>query len=352
MPFYILVAALLVALLVVGGILGARLLSQSASQPRNVVVGHIFFQDDALGHDDILHLDMQHISAPPQGKMYVAWLQDSAQHSLVLGPLTEQNGSFSLLYPGNAQHTNLLSIIQHITVTLENSGSNPAAPKGAVVYQASIDTASFQYIKNILYETPGLPPQQSVIIDMFETIKSMNDKAGSIVDSIQGTHDYALATRQAIRIIEMIDGTAYARSSADLPTNDPTYVNAPIGLLSSPTQTGYIDILSTQLDKLSARAGNNPALLQHLRNVKNAITDLQDWLQKMRTYDVQLLKAADLNTPAVIGVALQLKQAAADSYTGRTLPPNEGPQPSLGSAGAYQAYIEAQYMATLDVRQV
>jgi hypothetical protein len=187
---------------------------------------------------------------------------------------------------------------------------------------------------------------------MFETIKSMNDKAGSIVDSIQGTHDYALATRQAIRIIEMIDGTAYARSSADLPTNDPTYVNTPIGLLSSPTQAGYIDRLSTQLDKLSARAGTNPALLQHLRNVKNAITDLQDWLQKMRTYDVQLVKAADLNTPAVIGVALQLKQAAADSYTGRTLPPNEGPQPSLGSAGAYQAYIEAQYMATLDVRQV
>jgi hypothetical protein len=150
----------------------------------------------------------------------------------------------------------------------------------------------------------------------------------------------------------MIDGTAYARSSGDLPANDPTYINAQIGLLSSPTQIGYIDLLAKQLDQLSTTASNNAALLQHVRNVKNAVADLQDWVQKIRTYDVQVLKAADLSNPAVIGVALQLKQAAADSYTGRTIPPNEGPQPILGSAGAYQAYTEAQYMATLEVRQV
>jgi len=68
-----------------------------------------------------------------------------------------------------------------------------------------------------------------VLVDLFETIKSMNDKAGSIVDSLQGTHDDALVIRQATRIIELIDGTQYARSSGDLPANDPAYINAQIG---------------------------------------------------------------------------------------------------------------------------
>jgi eukaryotic-like serine/threonine-protein kinase len=351
MPFYILVAVLMVLLLALVGVIGTWLLSQSDGQVAHPIVGHIFFQDDALGHDDTLRLDMPQISPPPQGKTYITWIRDSSHHVLSLGPLTIRNGSASLLYSGDGAHTNLLSVVQSITVTLEDNVSQLTTPRGVIVYQASVDTASFQYIKNILYETPTLPAQQSVIVDLFETIKSMNDKAGSIVDSLQGTHDDALVIRQATRIIEMIDGTPYARSSGDLPTDDPTYINAQIGLLSSPTQVGYIDLLATQLDHLSATAGNNPSLLQHVGNVKNAVVDLQDWLQKIRTYDVQLLKAADLNDPAVIGVALQLKQAAADSYTGRTIPPNEGPRPIIGSAGAYQAYTEAQYMATLELRK-
>jgi hypothetical protein len=64
------------------------------------------------------------------------------------------------------------------------------------------------------------------------------------------------------------------------------------------------------------------------------------------------LKAANLKDPGIIGVALQLKNTAADSYVGRTIPPNPAPLPTLGSAGAAQAYTEAQYLAMLDVKPV
>jgi hypothetical protein len=115
---------------------------------------------------------------------------------------------------------------------------------------------------------------------------------------------------------------------------------------------GYIDALSKQVGGLEHAVGNNSTQLTHIQHVKNAIRDLQDWLQKIRTYDVQLLKATRLSDPTSLGVALQLKQTAADAYTGRTIPPNGGPLPILGSAGAYQAYIECQYLATLDMKQV
>ncbi len=349
-PMYAVLAVFAVLLIIAISMIGSLLLN-SRVQP-GTIVGHVFFQDDALGRADVLHIDMQNISAPPQGKIYQAWLQDINHHTLPLGPLTLNNDTATLLYPGDAQHTNLLSIAQGVLVTLEDTGGKPHTPTGDGVYKASFDTPSFQYIKNILYKTPDFPDNNGVIVGLFETIKSINDKAGSITDSIQGTHDYHLARRQAIRIIELVDGTQYSMASGDLPKNTPSNVHAKVGLISSPTQPGYIDTLATQLDKLQQSAGNNTTLLQHIQNVRNAVADLRQWVQQIRTYDVQVLKARSLTEPALANVALQLKQVVSDSYTGRTIPPDEGPKSILGSAGAYQAYVECQYLMTLDMKKV
>jgi hypothetical protein len=346
-------------LLLVVALLGAGLLLRSAGQSTtlpssNSVVGHVFFQDDALGHNDQLRIDMQNIPTPPQGKRYYAWLLDTAGQSKPLGPLTVHNGSMTLLYTGDSNHTNLLSTVRSVFVTLENEGqSTPSASTTkATVYQAGFAAASFPYIQHILYRQPNFPTNSGLIIGLFETIKGINDKAGSIVDSLQGTHDYVLAQRQATRIIELIDGSNYATSSGDLPADLPSMLSAPVGLISSSTQPGYIDTLAEQVDKVRETAGDNTALRQHAQNASNAVTDLRNWIQKMRTYDIQILKATDLSNPAVISTALQLKQLAQDAYTGRTIPPNQGPLPILGSAGAYQGYVECQYMATLDIKKI
>ncbi len=191
---------------------------------------------------------------------------------------------------------------------------------------------------------------------MLDVIRSINDKAASINDSLN--HDNGLVIRQASRIIDMLDSSAYAAQSGDRPVTVPSELNAQIGLLSSPTQPGYLDILDQQLQHLqqvcenAQNAENTSQLLQHIQNVENAVTDLRNWLQNLRTYDVQLLKATNLSSPAILSTVLQLKQAAADSYTGRTIPPNTAPQPTLGSAGASQAYTEAQYLATLAIQPV
>ena len=173
-----------------------------------------------------------------------------------------------------------------------------------------------------------------------------------MVDSIQVQQGYPLAQRQATRIIELIDGSQFARSSGDLPASLPDMLSLPVGLLSSPTQAGYIDTLAVQVNKILMSAGDTSALHQHAQNVSNALVDLKGWLQQMRSYDVQILKATNLGDPAVLNAALLLKQSAGDAYTGRTIPPNEGPTSALNSAGANQAYIECQYLAALDIERV
>ncbi len=349
MPMYAVLAIFAIILLIATGIIGSVLLNSKGAASATVV-GHVFFQDDALGHADVLRLNIGNIAAPPQDKEYQAWLQDIHHHTLPLGTLTLNNESATLLYPGNAQHTNLLSLTQGVIVTVENAGQKPSVPTGEVVYKAAPDVASFSYVRNILYQTPNFPSDSSVMVGMFETIKSINDKAGSLVDSVQGTHDYGLAKRQATRILELIDGSDYAKASGDLPKNMPSKVYARVGLLSSPTQPGYIDTLATQVDKLQQTAGDNATLQQHIQNMKSAITDLRDWIQKLRSYDIPLVQATDIANPALVGNALQVRQLAADSYTGRTVPPNDGPRPILSSAGAYQGYVECQYLATLDIK--
>ncbi len=350
MPMYAIFAAAALVLLVIVAVIGGVILNSKGAG--DVVVGHVLFQDDALGHDDTLRLDLQNIDAPPQGKTYQAWLQDIHHHTLSLGAVAINNNTAALLYNGNIQHSNLVALTQGIIITTENDGNAPATPQGDVVYKATFDSPSAQYIKNILYQTPGMPTNNSAIVEMFNTIKSINDKAGSLVDSINGTHDYALAKRQAIRILELVDGTSYAKASGDLPKNIPSQVQAQLGILSSPAQAGYLDILATQLDKVQANAGNNTAIQQHVQNVKNAVADLRAWMQQLRNYDVPLVQAKNIADTTLANNALQVQQLASDSYTGRTLPPNDGPRPIPGSAGGYIAYLECQYLATLDVKKI
>src|SRR6266487_1631051 len=353
-PIYIAFAALALLLVVIGSAIGADVLlqkNQQAAQTRSKVMsGYAFFQDDTSGHNDQIHIEMQNVPAPASGQSYFAWLQNTNNRVVPLGQLPWQNSSISYTYPGDKQHSNLLATAQSFSITSETG--NTQTPGGKKIFQASFDHATLPYIKNILNVTPGLPGNQSVVAGLLETIKSMNDKADSIYDSLQVRPDYPLVRRQATRIIEIIDSTQYAVNNGDLPRVYQPLQNAQVGILSSPAQRGYLDTLATQLDKLKQVAGGNTALLQRIQNVKNAIANLQTWVQKIRAFDVQILKAANLNDPAIIGVALQLKNTAADSYVGHTIAPNPAPLPTPGSAGAAQAYTEAQYMAMLDIKAV
>jgi len=349
-PWYIFALVALLVLVVGGGLLGAFLFNKGKVAPTATGGSNnrVFFQDGTW-HNDQLRINMQNVPPPPDGQTYFAWLQDTAQHSRPLGALPVSNGSILFLYPGDGK-TNLLSVMQGVLITTEDVGMAPQAPSDHKVYQASFDPQLLEGLKSLLYATPGLPDQQSVVAAILDTLHSIDDKAGSVVDSLNT--DNALAIRQATRILELLDNTQQAQSSGDLPAKYPPQLNITIGLRSSPSQAGYLDILDTQLKQLEPLVANDSNAQQHLSNVESALGDLRDWLQKTHDYDVQLLKAANLQDPATSSIALQLKQIVADSFTGRTIPPNASPLPVTGSAGAQQAYTEAQYIAALTLQPV
>lgn len=314
--------------------------------------GYAFFQDNALGHNDQLDIELQGIKPAPKGKTYFAWLQQNTNQFTPLGFIQIQNNKGTLLYQGTNQHTNLLTTTHGIFITTENTGTTPTTPSSQKVYQATINTTILPYIQNILVSSPGLAKNETALTDTLETIESINDKTFSIQQTLQSTPNNAFVERQATRVIELIDGTAYATRSGDRPANRPSQLQVTRGLLSSPGQTGYVDLLSNQVAALQQHAGNNTQLTQHIQNVEYAITDLRTWITQMRTYDIQILKAPSLKSASVLNAAIQLKSAADWAYTGYTISPNNSPQPTAGSAGALQAYTEAQDLAALPLKAI
>jgi serine/threonine protein kinase len=317
--------------------------------------GYVFFQDDALGRSDVLRIEMNNLSAPPSGQAYFAWMQLAGSKVQLLGKLSVSGGKGLLVYPGDAQHSNLLAVVQGFFITLEpDQGGSPQTPQGRRVFQGAVNGAALPYLQHLLYLGPGLPVKLGIATELFESIKSINEKAGSIVDDLQGPHDYGLAWRQANRIITMIDGSDYAHSSGDLPADQPTLLQIPIGLVSSPSTPGYLDLMTTEVNHLQGVLGQNAMMQLHLQHINNALSDLRQWVASMRTYSSQLAKTPlqQMGTAEALQTALLLKQVAAYAYAGRVIPPNEGPTLDLGSAGMYQAYIECQYLASVPLQKL
>src|SRR5207253_8317400 len=116
-PLATMIVCLFLLLVVVGALAISQLVRpapQQANLPPSAVVGHVFFQDDALGHNDLLRLELHNVSTPSQGQRYYAWYQNAAGQAFPLGPLTLSKGTATLLYSGDAHHTNLLSTLQTV----------------------------------------------------------------------------------------------------------------------------------------------------------------------------------------------------------------------------------------------
>src|SRR5262249_47408533 len=139
-----------------------------------------FFHDGSL-HNDQLRIDLSNVAPPPDGQTYFGWLEDTSLNALPLGELPVHNGSISFLYQGDSKHTNLISITQGILITTEDIGKTPRGPSDHKIYQASFDPQLLDSLKYLLYATPGLPNQQSIVATILDTLHSIDDKAGSIV---------------------------------------------------------------------------------------------------------------------------------------------------------------------------
>jgi hypothetical protein len=97
------------------------------------IVGHIVFVHSPSAPPntfDQLRIDLNHISSPPAGTTYYAWLEISSSEVIEdpHWPLQVSNGSVQDLYTGNAQHTDLFARSNRFLITAEYANSTPVVP--------------------------------------------------------------------------------------------------------------------------------------------------------------------------------------------------------------------------------
>jgi serine/threonine protein kinase len=375
---------MLVALLLVGAGVGSYfVLSNQASTPPitrpNPLVGHAFFvssgQLAASGNQSIndeLQINLSGIADPAPGKSYYAWLLKDKSipdaTALLLGEIVVAHGSAHLLYPGDAQHTNLLDITSRVLITQEDANIvpvNPSPDQSTWRYYAELPQTSnpsdmvnhfslLDHLRDLLAEDPQIAASGfhgGLSFWLARNVEKLLEWAGSARDYWGEAGSTTLMRNQFIRILDYIDGQANVQ--ADVPPGTPLLINAPVALLNPALSTSqnargvdYVHEIIGHLNAIAQAPGVTPDDRALTAQINTGLNNLTSWLNQLRRDAKQLLSMtnAQLLQPSALPLLDDLQINAFYAYVGQLDPGTNQIQD-----GTTQIYDETERLATFDI---
>jgi len=381
----ILIALTLIMLLGAG--LGYALLLYHPLATPPVVMGHLRFlsseqlnENSNQGIDDELQLDLSNVAYPASGKSYYAWLladqSQGEEQALLLGALPVHNGSIHLLYPGDAQHTNLLATMSRLLITEEDAAVTPIAPSpddSTWRYYGGFSTTPFtgtdtlgnvkhfsylDHLRHLLASDPLLDQMElpgGLSNWLYRNSGKILEWTSSLREQWQETQDVTFLRNQTIRTMAYLDGLSYVRN--DVPASIPLGVNdrlARVGILevAGPTQDppAYLDHIVTHLNGLLQASGTsgtaNVQLRKNIAALIDALSNVRLAFSKVRQDVQQLLKMSDaqLRQPQTLSLLNDMIQHTNAAYIGQ-------PDPNTGEMyqGVVWIHSQIQSLATLNI---
>ena len=395
--FYIVGAVLLLVALLGVGLASFFYLPTLRPAPS----GHAFYVssgqlgDGAQGIADEVQIDLQNIPALQTGKSYHAWLlgdQDSTRRDDLLAPrpvkppilltknLPVSNGTIHFLYPGDAQHNNLLSNTSRLLITEEDAastGSMPSPDRATWRYFAQLPQAPIPgdpngfnaliHIRHLFYNETDIKVlglYGGLDIYVFRNTEKILEWAVSARDDWNGgtTSDaqLGLIRNQFIRILDYLDGTL--NRHVDIPDSVPFLADQQIARVSlltvdpakqsppffSQNPPGDVDHMQLHVGQVAKATDLTPEMRQHAQRILTALDNLggkNGWLTGVHNDAVQLFNMSQST--------VQLKQLAAGAllddmvtkatyaYIGKLDPATNTVQP-----GVTQIHYDVQHLAT------
>ena len=318
-------------------------------------VGSITFQSSeqlnqstSQGIDDQVQINLHNLASPAAGKSDYAWLlgdkNKAESQSILLGKLTIINGTATLFYTGDAQHTNLLQITSRFLVTEEASGSTPLLP--------SPDTSNWRYYGAL----PAVPDPNDAhhfaflnhlrhlladepILDEMELPGGLNnwftrntekliEWTSGARDRWQDTHDLTFVRDQGIAILSYLDGMSFLvqdlpPASSNVQVTLDTHL-AGLGLLNvrgtGQNPPSYMDQMVYHLNGLLNAPGSPTNVRSLASSILPAMSNVITWLQSLRSDDKKLLAMSNdqLKQPAALSLLDDMVLQASNAYTGTT----------------------------------
>lgn len=386
-PWYF-ITALILVLASVGTIAPLLLLPRNQATASNQLVGHAFFlssgqfnADSPQGINDELQVDLSGIPAPPAGKSYYAWLLADQNVSeslpLSLGPLHADQGNVRLLYAGDQQHTNLLGVASRFLITVDDAHhptNNPLIDTSSWRYYAAIplnpspvDKLHFSmldHLRHLLVESPELSIRGlhgGLAFWLVRNAATVSALANSARDAWH-TKDTATIRNQVIRLLDYLDGKAFAQT--DLPAGTPLLADAhaaQIALLgpapnnpdapgyaySGEIPPGYVYLISEHM----AGAIQSPQTTPDQRKLAIQInTGLDAVIRQFEqghqdAKQLVTMNQSHLLQPPALALLNDLATQAQYAYTGQLDPATGQP-----NGGALRIYGNLQRLAAFEIR--
>ena len=370
-PQQILALVVVCALLIAG--VGTYFLVTHRGAPTtastNTAVGLAIFestgkidQNATQGINDEFAINLQGVPSPAQGKAYYAWLLPDVTQTeapdILLGKLPVQNGRIHFLYPGDSQHTNLLTIASRFLITEESSAVTPDVPTPDLTawrYYAQLPQthASGQqfslldHLRHLLAKDPDLEAlglHGGLNIWAFRDSKDVALLAQN-AKSAWSAQQYTSLHKTIVSILDFLDGSKEV--GQDVPAGTPIYANpqiAQVGLLEfdplHQNPPGYLYHISLHISGVL----NSPGSTEYQRNLAVKINASLDNIKRnlnQARHDAAQLAAMDNNQlaqPSTLNLITDLISVTTNAWQG-----------SGSQDGVAQLYVQIQRLATFSV---
>ncbi len=386
-----LIALIAVLLIVLAGSGLGALYLLTLPPTTSTIVGHAFFvssgqlsESSSQGINDQMQIDLSNIAPPAAGKSYYAWLlgdkhptagsgcgTSSTATSIFLGILTVNQNAVHYRYPGNAQHTNLISCTSRFLVTEEDANSTPLHPssnQSTWRYYAEIPQipnpkilthfSALDDIRHLLYEGPDL--QQKGIhggldIRLLRNTEKIWEWASSARNAWAGSSTtmdtLAFIHRQVARILYYLDGATLVKP--DVPPGTPLGLAlgvdpklAQVPLLAS--TSSYLSRISRQLSEIHIAPGTTLGIRNLAAQINtDLISNVKVWLQNVYK-DVKklvLLTDTQLEQSSTFSLLVDLQTQTTNVLLGQINPSTNKVQ-----AGVVQIHDNIQQLTTFNIQ--
>ncbi len=297
-----------------------------------------FVPETARGVADQVQVDLQNVPAPQSGNSYYLWLLNDTnpfdrKQARAAGPvqppllltnnLSANGGRVHYVFPGTANHDNLLAVSSRLLITEEPAGRTAHAPSG--------DRQAWRYFASI--------PQQTIHATKYSALSHIrhllyNDVRSSATDVVGGVGfwmtkntekvlEWAVAARDSwygadtsdgqidlmrahfIRILDFLDGVDNVH--VDLPAGTPIMVNEDDArgaralltvdpLRQSATNLenpfGLLDHTQFHVGQVARATDISPEMRAHTASIIDAVKHARVWLSQVRTLSVTLFQRA------------------------------------------------------------
>ncbi|HJT56106.1 MAG TPA: protein kinase [Ktedonobacteraceae bacterium] len=381
----------LILLILSGSVLGAFfLLNHKPAPPPPVasnIVGHVRFLSSGRlyvnnnqGLNDELQIDLQNIPNPPDGKAYYAWLlgdtSNDAVAALLLGngPLTVQNHQVHYLFPGNAQHSNLLATYSRFLITEEDASNTPSTPSfdfsasrfSAIIPHAPNPTdtkfhfSMLDHLRHLLSgesltEKYGLQGGLAIWLlrdteEVFKWSVSANDHWGS--------QDAVGVRQQLLNLLYYLDGDTCVvpdlqhvpAGTSIAPENRTIFNIARVPLLDTcslpNTVIGFVRHIGAHLQGVISAPGANAETQAAASEIDKALNQVKAWLSNVRADALKLINTPNNQLVQIASLSTlgDLVTNARFAYTGHI-----DPTTGTFTGGVTWIYDSIQRLAVLNV---